>query len=238
MATFVLVHGAWHGGWCWYKVVPLLEALGHRVLAPDLPGHGIKGQATRPTLAEYRDSIVRLVEGEAEPVVLVGHSMGGIVISAVAEAVPDRIARLVYLCAFLVPAGQTLMEAAAGDAENLLPGHILPTEDGTAVQVAYEILKPAFYADCPDADIALARLLLVPQSAEPVNVPMAVTPDRFGRVPRAYVECTADKAIGITKQRSLHAALPCDRVVTLDTSHSPFFSAPDRLAHELAGLAA
>src|SRR5262245_30012960 len=112
MATFVLVHGAWHGGWCWYKLVALLEARGHRVLAPDLPGHGRDHSLSGP--ATYRDYVERIAEvlaDEAEPVVLVGHSMGGAVVTGAAEAHPEKVAKLVYLAAFLAPSGSTMFGA-------------------------------------------------------------------------------------------------------------------------------
>lgn len=86
MSTYLLVHGAWHGGWCWRKVVPLLEAQGHKVLAPTLPGHGEdKTPAAAVTLRSYADTICRLAGAQTKPVILVGHSMGGIVITQAAE---------------------------------------------------------------------------------------------------------------------------------------------------------
>jgi pimeloyl-ACP methyl ester carboxylesterase len=116
MATFVLVHGSWHGAWCWHRVVPELEALGHRVLAPDLPGHG--DDATAPaqlTLKAYAECVATVICSATEPVVLVGHSFAGIVISQVAELVPERISRLVYLTAFLPANGQSLSRLATAD---------------------------------------------------------------------------------------------------------------------------
>src|SRR5262245_17861037 len=100
MSTFVLVHGAWHGAWCWYKVVPQLTQAGHTAIAPDLPGLG----RDRTPLAEisldrWTEAICEIVDAATEPVVLVGHSRGGIVISEVAERRPARVATLVYLTA-------------------------------------------------------------------------------------------------------------------------------------------
>ncbi len=98
MSTFVLVHGAWHGAWCWEKVVPLLQEAGHGVVVPDLPGHGEDGMPiSELSMRGYADRVIRTVDEQPEPVVLVGHSMGGIVVSLVAEARPDRLKKLVYL---------------------------------------------------------------------------------------------------------------------------------------------
>ena len=106
MATFMLVHGACTGGWCWEKVAPLLEANGHRVCAPDLPGLG--KDHTPPanvTLADNVEKISRLLDKMEEPVVLVGHSLGGVTISQLAEARRRKIKALVYLCALLPTSG-------------------------------------------------------------------------------------------------------------------------------------
>src|SRR5690348_12061426 len=117
MTSFVLIHGAWHGGWCWQRVTPLLEAAGHRVWAPDLPGLGSdRTPLEQVTLDTWRDFVCKHLERAGEPAILVGHSRGGVVISAVAEAMPEKIARLAYLAAFLVPDGKTL-----GEMYGLLP---------------------------------------------------------------------------------------------------------------------
>ncbi len=113
MATFVLIHGAWHGGWCWERVVPLLEQRGHTVRAPDLPGMGRDrtplGDITLDVWARF---VSELVRAELEPVILVGHSRGGIVLSQSAEQIPDRIRTLVYLAAFLVANGDSMWTTA------------------------------------------------------------------------------------------------------------------------------
>ena len=108
--TYILVHGAWHGAWCWYKVVPLLEARGHKVVAPDLPGHG--KDTTKPeqvTLADYVNKVVSVANDQNGPVILVGHSMAGVVISQAAEVLgANKISALIYLDAFLPANGESL----------------------------------------------------------------------------------------------------------------------------------
>ena len=107
MTCFVLVHGAHHGGWCWYKLAALLEARGHRVHAPDLPGHG-RNAAMPSTLAAYVDHITAILDGEEGPVVLLGHSMGGAAITGAGEARPKKVAHIVYLSAFITEPGQSM----------------------------------------------------------------------------------------------------------------------------------
>ena len=236
MATYVLVHGAFHGGWCWQKVAPLLKVEGHRVDALDLPGHGDdKTPVAGMTLEANANRIRERVEAAGEPVVLVGHSMGGMSVTQAAELVPDRIARLVYVAAFLPQNGQALPELASGDVvqQNL----IVDEAAGTCV-VAEHALRHAFYAECSDEDFSFAIGRLVPESLAAVGAPVQISEGRAGRVARAYVECLRDQAIVIARQRAMRAASPCDPVLAIDTDHSPFLSRPRELADHLLTLAA
>ncbi len=234
MASYVLVHGAWHGAWCWRDVVPLLEAEGHHVDAIDLPGHGDDSSPVgEMTLERNARRVADSVEAAAEPLVLVGHSMGGMAVTQAAELVPDRIARLVYVCAFLPSDGQTLPELAADDPATLVtPNIVVDEEHGTCV-VAPEVLRDAFLGECSDDVAAFAISRLVPESLAAVGAPVRISEARAGSVPRTYVECVLDRAIGIEKQRAMVAAVPCERVCSLEADHSPFFSTPRELADAL-----
>src|SRR5690242_20353457 len=109
-------------GWGWHKVAALLEQAGHKVTAPDLPAHGDdKTSVSEASLQAYTDKIVQAVDAQTEPVILVGHSMGGTVISQVAEAQPDKVKTLVYLTAYLLPNGKSLFQAAQEDAGSQTP---------------------------------------------------------------------------------------------------------------------
>ncbi|WP_406677793.1 alpha/beta fold hydrolase [Neomoorella carbonis] len=235
MSTFVLVHGAWHGAWCWYKIIPLIERNGHKVVAVDLPSHGRdKTPPEKITLRDYVDCVCRVLDAETEPVILVGHSMGGVVITQVAEERPDKIKRLVYLTAFLLQNGETLLQVL-GDQTLVLPNLVMPYEN-SPFSVKEDAIKEVFYADCPDSDITLAKLLLVPQAPEPFNARVQTSPTRFGRVPRVYITCTKDNAIFPVVQERMYTNLPCERVIKMETSHSPFFSAPEQLTKNLLSL--
>ena len=185
MSTYVLVHGAWHGGWYWHKVVPLLEKEGHKVEAPDLPGHGKdKTPISEITLEAYAQSICRVLDAQSEPVILVGHSMAGKVITQAAEYRPERIKMLVYVTAFLEPSG----EALGQDTESLLMPNLILSEDQSYFTLGADTIKDIVYADCSDEDLALAKSLMVPQAAAPLMTPQKTTEQNFGRVPRVYIE--------------------------------------------------
>lgn len=236
MSTYILVHGAWHGGWCWHKVVAALEAQGHRVLAPDLPGHGIDptppGATTLDSLAGHIGS---LLEAEAEPAILVGHSYGGTIITQAAEWQPEKVKRLVYLTAFLPLNGQSTRELGGGDADTRLNAEMdVQPQDGT-VTVRPSALKTVFYGHCSDADVALARALLVPEGLAGVGAPVATTAGNWGRLAKDYIACTDDQAIGLARQTSMAEAGGCRMVASLETDHSPFFSQVPELVAALSG---
>ncbi len=234
MSTYLLVHGAWHGGWCWRKVVPLLEARGHKVLAPDMPGHGDdKTSAETVTLKTYTDRICEIVEAQSEPVILVGHSMGGVLITQAAENRPLQVRALVYVTAFLPRNGESLMSWAQKDRESMVnPATIAAVSEGV-VGFKAEYCREAFYANCADKDIAFAQSHLVNQSAQPFETLVTSTAERWGQIPRYYVECARDRTITPMLQREMQKQSPCTRTYSIDTDHSPFFSAPEQLAEIL-----
>jgi pimeloyl-ACP methyl ester carboxylesterase len=239
VATFVLVHGAWHGAWCWREVRPLLEDQGHRVLTPDLPGHGDdRAPVEEMTLESYARRVQQSVEAAPEPVVLVGHSMGGVAVTQAAEYVPDRIDRLVYLTAFLPGDGQSLPDIAGSfeGGDDVTPNLVVDEQAGTAV-VAEHMRSQLFYGECSEEDAEFCLARLVPESLAAIATPVHITADRAARLPRAYIECLRDGAIPIALQRMMQRSRPCDPVLQIDTDHSPFFSRPSELAAHLLTLA-
>lgn len=235
MTTFVLVHGSWHGAWCWHRIVARLEALGHRVLAPDLPGHGDDATpVAQLTLKAYAECVAAAVQAAPGPVVLVGHSFGGIVISQAAEIIPERISRLVYLTAFLPANGQSLSRLAAADPDNPVATSSIISADRQLVSLDLSRLRELLYADCPESDIALARQRLCAEAIMPFITPVKITAGRACSIPRTYIECLNDIAVPLWFQRQMQATVHCHPVYALPTGHSPFFAAPAELARLLA----
>lgn len=237
MATFILVHGAWHGGWCWEKVVPLLEQAGHTVVAQDLPGMGAdRTPFTDDVLGQWADAVAQQVAAATSPVVLVGHSRGGLVISEVAERVGAKISRLVYLTAFLLPEGVSLTANVMSRGEGTGPVLVIDEATGTCtVQAGTQ--QAVFYHLCPPTDAAAAIARLCPEPLEPLLRGVRVTAAGFGAVPRAYIEAAHDQAITLDHQRAMQAVFPCSPVLHLESDHSPFYSMPEKLTAALLQLA-
>lgn len=190
-------------------------------------------------LSAWTMFVSNLVVQSFEPVVLVGHSRGGIVISEVAQIVPDRIQTLVYLAAFLVPNEKTLADMLAlVPGKAVAEGAIVMDEGGLTSTISPAKVAPVFYNTTPDALAARAAKLVCREPLMSFVTPIKTTAARFGSVKRAYIECTQDNAIPIELQREMQKALPCKPVVTLETDHSPFFSAPDALGRALIVIAA
>lgn len=278
--TFILIHGSWHSSGHWQRLVPLLSAAGHAVIAPDLPGHGLSARFPesffeRPidltrfsaepspvagvTLDQYVDAIAQSLRFAAEaqwgPVILVGHSMGGVALTAVAERFSNSIRHIVYLAAFMPNHGATALtylgapEAAGGAFGPLLLGD--PAKTGCAridVRSAdpkyVAALQFALYNDVDTATFQAAANLLTPD--DPIGhfaTPAVRTLDNWGGVPRSYIRTKRDNALPLALQdrflRETAQFAPSNptRVYDLESGHSPFISQPEALAHILLEVA-
>ncbi len=237
MANFVLIHGAWHGAWCWEKVERELAASGHKVVSVDLPSHGEDDTpAHEVTLETYAKAVADVVRAQKGPVVLVGHSMGGIVISAAAEMVPDLIQRLIYVTGFLPRDGESLLALEERNPRPSVPPSLVIKEGAPTATIVPDRIVDIFFNDLPDHEAEAAKAKLVPQPLAPMATPLKLTPERFGKVPKSYIECTIDNAISIELQRDMISKSNVDKVETLKASHSPFLSMPLDTARALLRL--
>ncbi|ESW60578.1 MAG: esterase [Rhodobacter sp. CACIA14H1] len=233
MSDVLLVHGAAHGAWCWHRVIPALEALGHRARAIDLPSHG--SDPTDPadvTLDAYADAILRALRG---PTLLVGHSMGGFPITAAAQRRPDDILGLVYLCAYLPRPGMTLADMRRAGPRQPLAGSFLIDDSRRTFRFDGASAPALFYHDCPADDVNLALSNLCPQPILPQETAIPDT-SRAAALPRWYIRCTDDRVIPPEYQAEMASGLPPDHVLTLDCGHSPFFAAPGALARHIDAI--
>ena len=228
--TFVLVHGAWSGQYAWAAVSSLLEQAGHQVITFDLPGHADDPTPLADlTLADYVTATRQQLETVSGKVVLVGHSMAGMIISQVAEHVPDRIEQLVYVCAYLPRDGQSAFDFT--DPDSLLPPNLLVSADQRTATIRPEAIVPIFAADCPAAIQELVVTRHQPEPLAPFQDRVALTAQRFGQVPKCYIETLHDVGISTNLQRQMLAANGAvAHLAALDCGHSPFFARPAELA--------
>jgi len=240
-SDFLLVHGAWHDASCWQPLVPLLVAKGHRVHTPHLPGHGPDADTVRRlTLDTYCDHVTACLDGLSDPAILVGHSMAGMVISAVAERIPDRVKRLVYLSAYLPCDGESLFDVIANNRQKKAPAMIESvmqlTPDKRQAVIPDAQIRPLFYQRCLPAFDKHLPTTFPPQATLTLSARVAISPNRFGKVPKTYICCLDDKVIPVAHQRNMLTRQACDEMIQLDADHSPFYSCPDTLAAVLHSI--
>lgn len=229
MAHFLFLHGSWHGAWCWHKILPRIRAAGHSAAAIDLPGRGRSPAACAFVSLERMVQAARAALPPEGRTVVVVHSRSGIVASTLAERVPDRIARTVYLASFMLPAGRRVLDYLP-DRDSLMPRNVHVDRLRLRDSLDPKVYREALYADCSDDDLALCRSLLVPEPVRPALTRLKLSAERYGRVPRAYIRLTQDRAVSPALQDRLLAETPVDRVESLAASHSAYFSQPDALA--------
>src|SRR5258708_39445195 len=215
MPRIVLVHGGCHGAWCWDRLLPLLD------------------DAVAVEQRERGDGGAVIVAVLDRPSVLVGHSLGGMAISAAAELAPDRIVRLAYLSALLPIDG----ESAASMALPPLDAEAATVIEGEWCRLDPVLATPILYQDCEPGERAFALDRIGPTHLSRITASAALSADRFGAVPKTYIHCLADRAIQLDAQRAMTRRYDGIDTLSLPTGHSPFLSQPQLLARTLAALA-
>ena len=233
--TFVLVHGAWHGGWCWSRVADRLRAGGHRVFTPTQTGLGERRHLLSRdiTLETFVRDIAGVIEAEElSRVVLVGHSFGGLAISGVAERMPDRIRQLVYLDSLVVEGGKSPFDG--------LPPDIVAARRKAAEESSGGVSLPnpppsAFGVSAP-ADVDWVTRRLTPHPLGTYTSPLPITGPVGNNLPRTYIHCTNPSYAALEGSRRWVKAQTGWRWLEIATGHDAMVSAPDELARMLVGI--
>lgn len=235
----VLIHGAWQGSWAFDAWRPLLQAAGWQAHAVDLPGNGANpgGQAD---LDGYTGHVLGLLQRLDAPAVVLGHSGGGVTASQLAEAAPERVAALVYLAGMMLPSGLSygaLVAQCRAEEPGFHYAGVDPLLQWDAARTASRVPPAAaldlFLHDCPPAAARQAAARLVPQPESGRAMVNRLTPGRFGRVPRVYVECLHDRSVTLALQRRMQSLSPGARRITLACGHVPQLACPETLSAAL-----
>lgn len=241
MARFVLVHGAFSGGWVWGPLAKRLTAAGHTVEAPDLPGAGEdQTPAGDITLDFCAARVVETLEKSPHPSILVGNSMGGVIATQAAARCTNRVAALVYVAAFAPQDGQSLLDLTqlpegAGDQ---VQANVVIEGDPPMATLSDAAVRDALYGSCPEDVAAWAAERQRPQAVAPYITPVSIPAGALDAIPRYYVRCLRDRAIPPPLQRRMIGEVGCADVVELDTDHTPHLSMTSELANALERFAA
>lgn len=241
MARFVLVHGAFTGAWIWGPLVERLTAAGHSAEAFDLPGLGDDHTpASEVTLDAYAARLCDVLAGGAEPAIVVGNSLGGVVATQGAARCPDRVAALVYATAFVPQDGQSLLDLTKlpeGAGDQVQANIVVEGHPPVAVMPA-SASRDALYGSCTEEVAAWAIARQRPQPVVPFAMPVSIPSGALDGITRYYVVCARDRAIPAALQRRMSVEGGCADVVELDTDHTPHLSMPGELVAALQRFAA
>lgn len=236
----LLIHGAWQGSWVWEAFAPLLEESGFQPIPVDLPGNGADDTPPEAVnLDLYVSHLRSLIEAAGAPVAVIAHSGGGNAASALGEAMPEAITGIVYVAGMMLPSGMgfgdIVKEALPShpEAGGISP-HLVWSEDGLVSSVPAEAAARHFLNDLPRETALAAAAKLTPQPEGGRAAAPLLTAERFGRIPRLYIEATDDQSVFIYLQRRMQELVPGAEVATLDTGHAPHVSAPGLLIGPVA----
>src|SRR5215469_8145886 len=238
---FVLVHGAFSGGWIWGPLAERLQASSHVVEAPDLPGSGNDDTpVTGVTLDSCANRVCEVLQKSSQPSFLVGNSMGGLIATQAAARCPERVLGLVYVAAFAPQNGQSLLDLTrlpegAGDQ---VQANIIVEGDPPVATMPDAASRDALYGSCTEEVASWAIARQRPQAVAPFATPVSIPPGVLAAIPRYYVLCLRDRAIPPALQRRMSRESACAEVIEFDTDHTPQLSMPAQLADALDRFAA
>jgi pimeloyl-ACP methyl ester carboxylesterase len=237
MKTMVLLHGAWNGPWCWKKITPLLTAEGYTVITPAIPWtYDQNSKNKRPDLNSIANEFSDLLEYIEGEFTLVGHSLGGLLASLLSYTLPEKISTIFYISGFILKNGQTVNDLESHMTDSMIANNLAFDEQTRSLIVPEYILKTGFYHDCDDLDFQFAKQRLRPQIASTFLTQTNMPQKLSSRVRKIYVECQHDKAVPVSVQKIMQKNIHFDEIFKLPTSHSPFFSYPDKLVDLLLSV--
>lgn len=218
MSLFILIHGAWMGSWVWRDIEKILINHGHKVITPDLTMDLVKIKFN-----QYINYLTELINNQSEKVTLVGHSMAGMIISALAELAPNNISHLVYLCAFLPQNGESIFDIIRKfQVDNKI--EVTLQANNLLCIVKDNFIEEKFFNCCSKNDVIRAKSLMRPQSTRILYEKVKLSNENFGSIKKSYIKCTQDNIIHSITQNKMIKRQSVDYIYSMDTDHCPFFS--------------
>ena len=244
MKNILFIHGAWGGAWEFEEFVSSLAERSHRPRAIDLPGHGQnEAPISEVTMEAYVSRVIEEVNSINGPVVLVGSSLAGAIISQVAERIPQEIERLVYIAAALPKSGESVLGLMQSDKEGQLLPQVVFSDDQSFATLQQEVVESILLHDVrePERVASLSPNFAMKQATEPFMAQVTLTEEAFGVVPKVYIRATLDKAMSLALQDRMITSWEVEQVFTLQSGHLPMMSQPEHfleIINEVVGTAA
>ena len=234
----ILIHGAWAGPWVWDALIPELAARGLRAEALALPGDGTHPIAPEVAVeADFHSCIAEAINAQPGPVALVGHSGGGMLVTAGAEAFPGKVSHGVWIAGMLIPDGRSfddIQHDIAGPGKRFgVSEHVLHSADGLTSTVPPDAAMKFFFQDATPETAADAALRLTPQPAAGHRL-RTKTSAGFEDLPKLYVHAEKDMSVIPSAQQAMAESTKNISVQTISSGHAPQVTAPARLAKVLA----
>jgi pimeloyl-ACP methyl ester carboxylesterase len=229
---FVLIHGAWHGGWCWEGVIKELEKAGHTAEAPTMPGHHPNDDRTKIKFENYVAKIVDVMNKQASPAVLLGHSSAGFLLQSAAPKVADKIAQLIFLNAFILPDGKCQFDLVPPEASEGMTAAAHASPDNSVPVIEDFVRNQLMGGESTEMQDALISRL-VPQPIAIFTTPVSTVEFKKLTIPKSVVFCKDDASLPPGAYLGMAHELGNYNLVEIAGSHEALFTNPSVVAQGL-----
>jgi pimeloyl-ACP methyl ester carboxylesterase len=236
--TYVFVHGAMVDGTVWYKIIKPLEDAGHKVVVINLPAHGKDNTGiAEVNYQKYVAIIADSVNAQTGKVILVGHSMAGLLIASVAELLPDKIEKLVFVAAFIPQNGDNVFTLNGKDKLSQFGPNLMVANDKSSAVLNPKKIKDVFCPDCSDADISYLTLSQKSEPLAPLAESTVLTDKNYNSIPKYIIQTTQDHGISLSFQLEMAAsAKNVAKTYKIESGHLPFITQPNVLIKILLNI--
>jgi pimeloyl-ACP methyl ester carboxylesterase len=222
---FVLLHGAWHGGWCWDGVIKGLKKEGHTAEAPTLPGHRKEDDRSTVRFEDYVERIVKLLQRQASPVVLIGHSSAGFLMQAAVPKVPEKVSHLIFVNAFILPDGKSQFDLVPPQASEAMIAAAKASKDNSVPVMEDFVRNMLMAGETSDLKDALISQL-VPQPLALFTTPVHTRKFAALEIPKSVVFCKDDVSLPPGAYLGMASGLGSYNLIEVEGSHEAFFTRP------------